>query len=92
MTDGGSANPRADHPRFFCADCDVDTYVNQQYYMLHDELWARVAPQVDTMLCLSCFEIRLGRTLNERDFAAVPLNELQAKVCPDLFARLHRKA
>jgi hypothetical protein len=91
MSDGATPDPRTDHPSFFCADCDVATYVNQQYFMLHDELWARVAPKSGAMLCLSCVEVRLRRPLDERDFASVPLNELQARVCPEPFVRLHRK-
>ena len=92
MASDASSDPRANHPRFFCADCDVDTYINQQYYVLHDELWEQVAPRVDSMLCLNCVEIRLGRLLNKGDFASVPLNQQQASVCPELFARLHRTA
>jgi hypothetical protein len=92
MSDDIALDPRADHPRFFCADCDVDTYVNEQFYMLHDKLWDQVAPDVGTMLCLNCFEKRLGRGLRAADFAPVPLNEQQAHVCPELAVRLHRTA
>jgi hypothetical protein len=84
MSDAAASDPRMDHPRFFCADCDVDTYVNEQFYMLHNELWAQVAADVDTMLCLDCFEKRLGRPLRAVDFAQVPLNEQQARMCPAL--------
>jgi hypothetical protein len=90
MSGGTSVDPRIDHPRFFCVDCDVDTFVNEQFYALHDELWFRVAADVDTMLCLNCFEKRLGRGLCSADFAPVPLNEQQARVCHELAVRLHR--
>jgi hypothetical protein len=92
MSDEIASDPHADHPRFFCADCDVDTYVNEQFYMLHDEVWDQVASDVDTMLCLACFEKRLGRTLRAVDFTSVPLNEQQARICPELAVRLHRTA
>jgi len=92
MSDATASDSRTDHPQFFCADCDVDTYVNEQFYMLHDELWAQVAADVDTMLCLDCFEKRLGRPLHAVDFAQVPVNEHQAGLCPELAVRLHRTA
>jgi len=86
------SDPRAHHPEFFCVDGDVDTFVNEHFYMLRNKLWAQIAPDVAGMLCLDCAEKRLGRSLNKSDFAAVPLNKQQARVCPKLSARLHRKA
>lgn len=62
------ADPRKDHPRFFCMDCDVDTYVNEQFYMLKDRLWRKINPSIDGMLRLPCAEKRLGRALTRRDF------------------------
>ena len=91
MHNDGAAG-RLHHPTFFCVDCDVDTYVNEQFYMLHDALWAQIASDVETMLCLECAERRLGRPLNGLDFAAVPLNEQQARLCPELAMRLRRRA
>jgi len=90
MSDTTTFDPRADHPKFFCADCDVDTYANEQFYMLHDELWAQAAADVETMLCLVCFEKRLGRPLHSADFIQAPINECQSKLCPELAARLGR--
>ena len=83
-------DPRIDHPRFFCMDCDVDTYVNEQYYMLKDRLWKRINPSVDGMLCLPCAEKRLGRPLSRKDFKDVPLNTYQARACLELAERLAR--
>jgi len=83
-------DPRVDHPRFFCMDCDVDTYVNEQYYMLKDRLWRKIHPSTDGMLCLSCAEKRLGRPLTRRDFTSARLNTGQARICPELAARLAR--
>lgn len=81
---------RLDHPRFFCIDCDIDTYTNQQYYMLSDDLWQRIHPAIDGMLCLPCAERRLGRQLTRSDFKDLPINAGQARVCPELAARLDR--
>ena len=83
-------DPRVDLPRFFCMDCDADTYVSQQYYVLKDRLWKRINPSIDGMLCLPCAEKRLGRSLTRRDFKNVPNNINQARVCPELAARLNR--
>jgi hypothetical protein len=69
-------------------DCDVDTYVNQQYYMLKDRLWSRIHPPIDGMLCLPCAEKRLGRSLTRKDFKNVAVNAGQARVCPELAVRL----
>jgi hypothetical protein len=71
-------------------DCDADTYVNEQYYVLKDRLWKTINPGVDGMLCLGCVEKRLGRTLGRKDFKKVPVNQAQARVCPELAARLNR--
>jgi hypothetical protein len=84
------AAARADHPRFFCLDCDADTYVNQQYYMLKDELWKKINPSIDGMLCLPCVEKRLRRSLTRKDFKRGAINTGQARVCPELAKRLRR--
>jgi hypothetical protein len=57
--------------RFRCVDCEFDT-LDQQYYMVSDELWARtgLGPQ-DGMLCLACFERRSGHRLQAIDFTAM---------------------
>jgi hypothetical protein len=77
---------------FFCMDCGCDTNANEQYYMIRDGLWKSVNPRIDGMLCLMCLERRLGRSLRAFDFAQVPVNTLQAAHCPELAARLERKA
>ena len=81
-------DPRVHHPRFFCIDCDADTHVNEQYYVLKDRLWKRINPLIDGMLCLPCAEKRLGRPLSRRDFKKMPVNTNQARLCPELAARL----
>jgi hypothetical protein len=85
-------DPRVDHSRFFCADCDVDTYANQHYYMLKNRVWKLIAPKdAGVMLCLPCAEKRLGRSLHQDDFRRVAVNRGQARVCPELAERLRRK-
>lgn len=74
--------------RWLCMDCDVDTYANEQYYMLRPGLWRSINHKVDGMLCLACVERRLRRGLTSRDFTDARVNEGQARVCPGLAKRL----
>jgi hypothetical protein len=60
------ADARLDHPQFFGMDCDNDTYVNEQYYMLKDRLWRKINPSIDGMLCLPCAEECPARRLARR--------------------------
>jgi hypothetical protein len=48
-----TVDPRKDHPWFFCIDCDVETYVNQQYFMLTNHLWNDSNLSIAGVLCLS---------------------------------------
>lgn len=75
---------------WLCMDCGKDTYESQEYFMLRNKLWKAVHSAVDGMLCLACTEVRLGRPLTKRDFAPVPVNTLQARVCPELAQRMTR--
>jgi hypothetical protein len=52
--------------------------------MLRDEVWFLINPAIDGKLCLRCAEQRLGRRLSCADFADVPVNAGQARVCPAL--------
>lgn len=60
------------HQDFFCLDCGVCTCCTDEYYMVHDSVWERVANR--GMLCIACLEQRLGRELNGSDFTLCPLN------------------
>jgi hypothetical protein len=73
-------------------DCGVDTDKNEEYYMLHHELWYSINRQFKGMLCLLCVERRLGRDLTSRDFLDAVINSLQARRCPELARRLARPA
>lgn len=55
--------------RFLCLDCGVDTGKIHEYYFLHTRLWLTVVPtRRGGMLCVGCFEARLGRKLVRTDF------------------------
>jgi hypothetical protein len=57
---------------FECMDCHCCTNCNYEYYMVHDEVWDKVATQ--GMLCIGCLESRLKRLLNKNDFTDAPIN------------------
>jgi hypothetical protein len=60
-----------------CLDCRNETTFKKgpcEYYMVHNELWARANPQVNGMLCIGCLEDLIGRRLTPDDFTDVPIN------------------
>lgn len=58
-----------------CADCEVNTDTIAEYYMVHDHLWDKHGAGHE-MLCILCFEDRLGRKLDSGDFSDCLLNQL----------------
>jgi hypothetical protein len=61
-----------------CLDCRTETTFtkgNEEYYMIHNELWLKANPQVNGMLCIGCLESRLGRTITSEDFTDAPINQ-----------------
>jgi hypothetical protein len=56
---------------FYCADCS-ESYPS--LFMVHDWLWQKYG-QGDAVLCLGCFEARLGRDVVQEDLTAVPVNK-----------------
>lgn len=57
-----------------CVDCHKNTYgTNKDYYMVRDDLW-RTFGVKRGMLCMTCFERRLGRETVGSDFTDVPIN------------------
>lgn len=58
---------------FECTDCQENTFTKQEYYMLHDVVWCSAASKFE-MLCVLCFEKRLGRQLTHDDFVKFPVN------------------
>lgn len=51
-----------------CKCCGKDCYAdNKDYYMLKDEVWEKIFPMNNGMLCMSCAESRLGRKLQKED-------------------------
>lgn len=57
---------------FRCFGCDRDTDEMGEYYIVHKRLWK--AYGVEGMLCIGCFEKRLGRRLTPADFTKCAVN------------------
>ena len=53
-----------------CADCQAYGHG----YMLHDEVWAKIASPAVKYLCLPCAEERIGRLFGPEDFKDAPIN------------------
>lgn len=75
---------------FLCLDCGVDTGEIDEYYMVHDHVWVAANPGRRGMLCISCLEGRLSRTLDASDFADYPINRGLFPRSPLLLDRLGR--
>lgn len=64
--------------RFTCTDCKCDTGSICEHYFVETELWSKFA-SITEMLCIGCFETRIGRKLNKKDFTKCYLNDLKNK-------------
>lgn len=67
MKDDPTRNP-------ICKDCGVNTEIIAEEYMLLDDVWRAAHPDEAGMLCVGCFEARLGRTLRRADFTRYMLS------------------
>jgi hypothetical protein len=63
-----------DGDEFNCVDCGRDT--TTEYYMVHDHVWEQEAGMKNNrgMLCIECFEKRIGRRLTAADFTEAMVN------------------
>lgn len=58
-----------------CVDCGQDTSLIDEYYHVHDHVWADAGTdETQSMLCIGCLEVRIGRTLEPADFSDAPIN------------------
>jgi hypothetical protein len=77
--------------RFVCLDCSGDTGLMDEYYMVHDHLWAAAGLRGnDGMLCIGCLEGRLERLLEPKDFTDAPVNHGFTRQSERLLNRLGR--
>lgn len=65
------------YPQFDCIECGKSTWQSEvDFYMLHDNIWASICPQVESMLCLKCAEKRLGHSLTREEIKPCFLTEV----------------
>lgn len=73
----------------YCIDCKVNTLLIGEYYMVHSYVWSKAnLDTYDGMLCISCLEKRLNRTLTFQDFPDLPINSLPLFRSEKLLQRL----
>ncbi len=72
---------------FICLDFGENTALNNEYYMLIDEVWLEAVPDLWGMLCLNCVELRLGRQLWPEDFMEAPLNYIHSRLSAFMLSR-----
>ena len=83
--------PAATDPAFDCLDCERNTCLIDEYYMVHKKLWLLANPKDVGMLCIVCLENRIGRTLSSSDFTEAPINCIEGLWRPHsrlLYSRL----
>ena len=62
-------------PNDYCVDCNVNTFLIGEYYMVHHFIWQQTGlGPYDGMLCISCLENRIQRQLTSEDFSNFPVN------------------
>jgi len=76
--------PRAATILSHCADCGLGYITEGEYCMVKNEVWeqawvGRLKPwhalPGQQVLCIGCFEARIGRTMIASDFTDVPIND-----------------
>lgn len=61
---------------WICLDCGIDCSKHlKNYYMLKHDVWKRINPQINGMLCVGCCENRLRRNFIADDILVCPLTE-----------------
>ncbi len=63
-----------------CADCETNTYYEDNFYMVSNEVWNKAIKTKEEaeslILCMGCLSKRLGRPLTGEDFPReIPINE-----------------
>lgn len=67
-----------------CLECKKDTFLLDEYYMVHNDLWMSALREkdmdvnhgTDGMLCIKCLESRIGRELKAVDFTSAPISHV----------------
>jgi hypothetical protein len=72
-------------PYFRCRDCGVN---EPPMFVVHDDIWLSVAPK-QAVLCLTCFENRLGRPVVPLDLKPCGVTET-FKLGHEIYSRGNR--
>lgn len=59
----------------YCYDCGMDLEEIKQYFMVKDHLWQKYGVGKN-MLCMDCFEKKIGRRLLLDDFSYTSVNAI----------------
>lgn len=62
--------------KFQCKECEDDVIAKQEFFFVHEELREQVGLGDGGMLCVECFEKRLGRELSYFDFTSTMVGDL----------------
>lgn len=64
------------HSKYECLDCNCCVIHIREWYMLVNQIWneAVYPDSCQSILCVSCLEIRLGRELTATDFSPQIIN------------------
>ncbi len=54
-------------PAWRCIDCKCQAWRKGEDFYVHDKLWKKVVPE-GGIICIKCFEERMGRRLRPNDF------------------------
>lgn len=58
-----------------CEKCGINIVDTNNYYMTKDSVWTSKADK-DELLCIKCFESRIGRKLTVGDLIIAPINKV----------------
>lgn len=73
-----------------CLDCDINTLVAGEYYMVHNHVWSQTGiDPYGGMLCITCLEKRIGRELISEDFTDYPINTVYKYKSQLFFLRIN---
>ncbi len=68
-------NTPSEAKKYECMECKKPCLGWADDYMVHDALWLSVMPSKKGLLCLQCFEKKLGRAVSTQDLPNMPAND-----------------
>jgi len=63
---------------WLCRDCNINTNVIGEYYMIQNDLWIQVCGEdYHRMFCIGCVEKKIKRKLTKNDFTKCRINDVE---------------